>query len=112
MFPVLFVLAAVISLPAWSYARRHQGASWLLLTLAVPATLVWVLLTGAGVGAQSLSNLVEMLVLLLLSVVSCYVQVFVLDRYISKPFRTSAWLAGGLALVAVVLRVSMPVLPE
>ena len=112
MFPALFILAAALSLPAWWYARRHQGASWLLLTLAVPATLVWVLLTGAGVGAQSLSNLIEVLALLILSVVACYAQVFVLDRFYAKPPRTSAWLAGGLALVAVVLRLSMPVLPE
>lgn len=112
MFLALFVLAVALSLPAWSYARRRQGASWLLLTLAVPATLVWALLTSAGVGAQSLSNLIEVLVLLLLSVVVCYAQVFMLDRYFSKPARTSVWLAGGLALVALILRISMPVLPE
>lgn len=78
----------------------------------MPATIVWMLLTGAGVGAQSLSNMIEVLGLLLVSVFACYLQVFVLDRYLSKPSRTSTWLAGVLCLVAVALRLTMPVLPE
>jgi hypothetical protein len=112
VFPALFVLAAVLCIPGWLYARRRQGASWLLLCLAVPAAVVWMLLTGAGVGAQSLSNIIEVLVLVLLSVVGCYLQIFLLDRYFPKPRRTSVWLAVLVALVGVVLRLTMPVLPE
>lgn len=112
VFPVLVVLAVALCLPAWLYARQRQGASWLLLLLGVPATIVWALLTAAGVGAQSLSNLIEVLGLLLLSVVACHFQVFLLDRFLSRPPHTSMWLAGVLVLVALLLRLTTPLLPE
>lgn len=112
MFPALLGLAAALCLPGWSYARRRQGASSLLLFMAMPATIIWVLLSGAGIGAQSLSNLIEVLVLLSLGVAACYLQVFFLDRHLSRPPRTSAWLAGALVLVGLPLRLMMPVLPE
>ena len=49
---------------------------------------------------------------MLLSVVACYLQVFALDRWFPEPRRTSLWLAGALVAVAVLLRLTMPVLPE
>jgi hypothetical protein len=112
VFPLLAALVAALCLPAWLYARPRQGASWLLLFLFVPATIVWVVLSAAGIGAQSLSNLIEVFILMLLSVVACYLQVFVLDRSMPEPRRTSVWVASALALVALLLRLTMPVLPE
>lgn len=112
LFPALMVLAVALCVPAWRYARQRQGASWLLLLLGVPATIVWILLSAAGVGAQSLSNLIEVPGLLLLSVVACHLQVFLLDRLFPRPAHTSVWLAGALVLIALVLRLTVPVLPE
>ena len=48
VFPLLVALVVLACLPAWAYARRRQGASWLLLCLGVPAILVWVALAALG----------------------------------------------------------------
>lgn len=112
-FTFLVAAPAVLNVPAWLYARRRRaGTTPPILVLGAPAIVVWVLLTMLGVGAQSLSNLVETLMLAALSVVLCYGQVFLLDRLLPSPRRTSLGLAAGLILVGVLLRLFMPLLPE
>ena len=109
----LLVLAStVLNIPAWMYARRRQGANALLLWLGVPALLTWFGLMLWGVGQSSLSNLIEGVWLMGASVVLAYVQVFLVDRFVKKPAPTTGVIVTILCLGAVILRVTMPALPE
>lgn len=105
-------VAALLNLPAWWYARRTRGASWALPVLGAPSLVVWLALVVAGVGAQSLSNLVEVAWLLVASVPACYAQVFILDRLTQRPRANTLGMAVVLCIVAVALRLLMPALPE
>lgn len=110
---ILLVAMATMSLPAWYAAkRRNQATAW-LLTGGIPALCVWFLLAGTGIGPQSLSNLaIETGILAILSVVSAYIQPFLLNRRFANHRRTAAFCAAGLVVAAIVLRLAMPVLPE
>lgn len=109
---LLVVVPSTLILPGWWYARRHHRASAFLPMIGVPALLLWYGLMELGVGRGSLANLVEGFWIALAGVVCAYVQVFVLDRIVKRPNRTTAALAVILCLAGVILRVSMPALPE
>jgi hypothetical protein len=112
LFAEILVGSAILNLPAVLLARRRYKAVWWLPFIGAPATLGWITLVALGVGPQSLSNIVELVGLAALSVVLCYAQVLLLDRHLPHPRRTSTWIALGLVATAVVLRLSMPLLPE
>jgi hypothetical protein len=78
----------------------------------VPALLTWVGLLLSGVGQSSSANVIEGAWLMGASVVLAYVQVFLVDRFVKKPVRTTGVIAAILCLGAVILRATMPVLPE
>jgi hypothetical protein len=110
---VVLVLGSLISnLPAWAYARRHEGASALLLWLGTPALVVWIGLLFSNIGHPSLGNFIEGAWLMTASVVLAYTQVFIIDRVVKKPARTTAALATILCIAAIILRITMPTLPE
>jgi hypothetical protein len=78
-FASLLLGAALLNIPAWWFARRRNGAAWWLPLIGAPAILAWVALVALGVGAGSLSNLIEPMALAALSVLLCYFQAFVLE---------------------------------
>ena len=112
LFAILLVGSAVLNLPAWFFARSRNQATWWMPLLGAPPILAWVVLVALGVGAQSLSNVIEAMTLATLSVLLCYAQAFVLNRRFPAFRRTSAFLAVALIAVAVLLRLFMPLLPE
>jgi len=65
-----------------------------------------------GVGRSTLGNFEEGIWIVGLGVFLVYLQVFALDRVWKRPRRTSAMLAVALCIVAVILRLYMPPLPE
>jgi hypothetical protein len=112
LITVLVIGPAALNIPAWLYARRHRGATAFLPWLAVPALCLWSGLLLLGVGQGTLGNLVEGVWIAGLGVFLVYLQVFALDRVWKRPRRTSAMLALALCIVAGILRVWMPDLPE
>ena len=78
-FPILLMISAGLSLPAWLYARKRRRESGLMLLLPMPALVLWVGLSAVGVGPQSLSNLVEVPILVGLAIALYYLKVFVTD---------------------------------
>jgi predicted branched-subunit amino acid permease len=98
--------------PAYVASRRRGDESRWLLFASLPSIVVWVSLTGIGYGAQSLSNIIEVFWLIAASIVLCYLKVFLLDRKIRKPAKTTYYMMGALTLAAILLRTFMPVLPE
>jgi hypothetical protein len=113
LYLVVLVLGSLIlNAPAWAYARRHQGASALLLWLGTPALALWIGLMFANIGHASLANLIEGAWLMMASVILVYTQVFIIDRLVKKPAGTTAALAAILCIAAIILRITMPTLPE
>ena len=109
---LLLVLVTTLGLyPAWRVSRGRGDSLWLLF-LGTPALVVWVLITGLGFGPQSLSNLVEALLIMVVSVPLGYVKVFALDRFCGSPRRNTYLTMAALVMLAVVLRAAMPLLPE
>ena len=109
---VLVLGSLILNVPAWSYARRHHGASALLLWLGTPALVVWIALLFSNIGQPSLANLIEGAWLMMASVALAYAQVFIIDRRVKKPAGATAALATILCIAAMILRIAMPTLPE
>jgi hypothetical protein len=83
-----------------------------LLWLGTPALGVWLGLMFSNIGHPSLANLIEGAWLMMASIVLAYTQVFIIDRLLKKPPGTSAALATILCIAAIILRITMPTLPE
>lgn len=112
LFVILLLGSSALCAPAWMYSRRRRDESAWLLFLPAPAILVWVILTGLGVGAQSLSNLVEAVALAGGGVLLCYVKVFLVDRSARNARGTTLGMLLLLIIAAVLARLFMPLLPE
>ncbi len=108
----LLAFSAVFAAPAWYYARR--GQRWFVsdyVTVFAPVVL-WFLLTLLGIGPQSLANIVEVLAVAAFNPIALTMRVFVLDRLWPRPgFWSRLCMLAGLAL-PLMLRLTMPVLPE
>lgn len=112
LFPALVLISALLCWPALRLSRHRGPESRWILLLAGPAVVVWVVLTASGYGAQSLSNLVEVLWLFGAGVLLAYLKVFLFDRFSPVPRWSTYILMVLLAVAAVALRSFMPVLPE
>jgi hypothetical protein len=79
LFSVLMALAILLILPGWLWFRRKRPQSAWLLALPVFGVGLWLALTLAGVGAQSLSNIVESLAIAATAVVVAYIKLLAFD---------------------------------
>lgn len=115
MTPALLVLLGLsfgLSFPAWHRARNDGKATPLMLFLALPALIVWFVLSVNGFGPQSLSNLIEVFFLLGAGVALAYLHLLLGSRSDASPRAIALWIMAGLVVAAVLLRRFMPVLPE
>ena len=112
LLPLLFLVATLLCIPAYivSYRRRTES-KWLPFVM-LPGLALWVMLTALGYGAQSLSNIVEVLWLLVAGVLSVYIKVYYVDPRLQKPRQATYLILGCLLVAALLLRTFMPVLPE
>lgn len=112
VIPFLLV-PLVLILPAFVWSRKKPEKESLLLPFVhMPAIALWWLLVSVGFGAQSLSNIVELLYLGIAAVVLPYLKVFLLDRFTARHTLTTYGTVALLAGSAFFLRAWMPVLPE
>ena len=112
LFIVLTIAVILLVFPGWLWFRRRRQQSIWLLVLPVFGIGLGGALTAAGVGAQSLSNLSESFVVAAASIAAAYVRLLVLDRFHALSSYGNAIVFFVVALVAVGLRLFMPVLPE
>ena len=110
LFAALIIISVVLIAPGWLIARRQKPQGPVLLFMAVPGILLWMILTAAGIGAQSLSNIVEVFMVTIVSVFASYIKFFILDRWEMKQSATIALLI--VLGVTLLLRFFMPVMPE
>ena len=112
VFSIATIFAFIVCLPPWLYARRRaRWFCWDLASFVIPE-LIWFGLAIFGVGAQSLANLIEVFMILLTVIVVVYLRVFLLDRLTPHP-RFNSFLAFCFCCLSpLLLRLSMPILPE
>jgi hypothetical protein len=93
-------------------ARKSQRwFAWDWGVLVVPLAL-WVLLLIVGIGAQSLANIIEMVIVIAAIIVTLYVRVFVADKLWPDFRRNSLVAFSACCVLVVLLRFLMPNLPE
>jgi hypothetical protein len=109
---LIVVVVLLASAPAWWVARkRGTWFGWDYATLFAPFAL-WFLLAAAGFGAQSLSNIVELMGLVVLIPALHYVRVWLLDRWFKSARANSTAVLVFSIAAAVGLRAFFPLLPE
>jgi hypothetical protein len=109
---ILVALPLLLILPGWLWFRRKCKQSVWLLALPFFGVALWSVLAAAGVGAQSLSNIVELFYIAVVAVVVAYVKFLVFDRVSVFQTRGTTIAFAVIALITVGFRLFMPLLPE
>jgi hypothetical protein len=112
LFALVIVVAGLLILPGWLWARRRSSQSGWLLLLPLPGVAVWVALTAVGIGAQSLANVIEIFAVAGAAVIAAYLKFLVLDRRFQGPYVSGLAALVGVVVVTMALRLLMPSLPE
>ena len=113
---MVFFLSAILGVglivPGWLRLRKQRPLNFSILGLPIAGMAVWVVLITHGVGAQSLSNLIEVPILVVASVAIAYL-IFWYSRHHFNRL-THGVIIGYSAIVLLVfaLRLLMPDLPE
>ena len=109
---LLLLIAALVILPGWLYFGRTSPQPKWLFAVPVFGIGLWVALTYIGIGAQSLSNVVEVFAVATSAVASAYVKFFLLDRSAGLKSKSTVLILTVVVLTTVCLRLFTPPLPE
>ena len=112
LFGVLLLVAGLLILPGWLWTRRRRGQSAWVFLLPVLGLIIWVLLAALGIGAQSLSNLVETAGVVAGAVAIAYLKLFLFDRKFEPEKRSMLFSILLVVLVGLAFRLFTPELPE
>lgn len=111
-FLIVVFITAALSAPAWLFARKRDAwFAWDYATLIAPF-VVWIGLTACGYGPQSLANLIELVLLVMVIPALLSVRVFLTWVRTVPPRKGSLVVFVLSVLIAVGLRTFMPLLPE
>lgn len=111
---VLFLMVSfLICVPAWYVARKRQTwYGWDYGTVFAPIP-IWLALAIVQIGSNSMSNLVEVLILAALVPLAVSARIFLLDRWWGNPMRNSLVMLFICTVVLPLgLRLTMPELAE
>lgn len=106
------IIAALLVLPGWMLAKRYRPWSGRILALPFLGVGLWGALVMLGLGSQSLGNIVEVLIVATSTVVISYLVFFMFSHSNFSVARGTAIAYIVVAVVAVCLRLFMPVLQE
>lgn len=111
-FGLTILVATLLLVPGWFWAKKYDHKNIWIFALPFVAVAFWYSLMALGVGAQSLSNLIEILPVAAFAVVGGYVKFLFFDP--SEKRRTKGFaVAIAIVIVCVIaLRLFMPGLPE
>lgn len=115
---MLLTLALVILIPialiypGWRKASQSESQGSIAFFLPTIGISLWLSLMGSGVGAQSLSNLVEVYFVCAIAVAVAYLKFNLLNARIKSTLGSGLVACGVLTIAVVALRLLMPVLPE
>jgi len=106
------ILGVLLILPGWFWARKKVSQTPFILGLPIVGMVIWIALTSLGIGAQSLSNMVETFIVFAVSVCSAYFKFIFFDRSTKPRSHGTLWAIAIVLFVTVGLRLFMPALPE
>ena len=112
-FVVLLLMsgAAILCVPAWLVARkdgRWYTTDYISMFGPVP---LWLMLYALRIGPMSLSNLLEVLVVIVVVPILVSLRVVALDR-VCDPKRSSVVVCGAAMLFPLLLRLTVPPFAE
>lgn len=111
-FIILLVVSPVLCVPAWYVAQKRKSwFAWDYGTVFGP-TVCWYALSIAGVGHQSMGNLIELLIVAAFVPLAISFRIFFLDKLLNNPLRSSLIIGAVCFILPLVLRLTMPQLPE
>jgi hypothetical protein len=112
MFVTLSLVGATLIAPGWFWAKKRCPQSLSLFFLPISGIGLWILLAAAGIGAQSLANLSELLGVVAAAVAAAYFKFLVADRRFGNkpPVVVAAFVF--VAVVTIAFRLFIPQLPE
>ena len=109
---IVSVVAALLILPGWLRARKWHPQSLWLFGLPLAGIAFWMFLTFLRIGAQSLSNVIEIFAVAAAAIVASYLKFLALDRRMGLGSASAIVVLIIVAVVTLGLRMFMPVLPE
>jgi hypothetical protein len=112
LFGALSIVAILIILPGWLFFRRRNAQSVWLLALPIFGIGFWLALAAAGLGSQSLANIVEVFGIATFAIVAAYIKFLAFDRSAALYSRGTFIAFAAVAVVTVGIRLFMPILPE
>ena len=111
-FLLLLVLSSLLCVPAWYVARGRRSWFWCDYATVLGPMLLWYALSILQVGPQSLSNLIELLVIGAFVPIAVSCRVFLLDRLSKSAMRSSLLTSAVCFVLPLVLRLAVPPLSE
>lgn len=110
LYTMLTIISAALTAPGWMRARKKKPHGPAILFLVLPGIFLWTGLTAAGIGPQSLANIVEVFGIAAVSVIVAYVKLFFMDR---REMKNSGIISLLIVLgLTLLLRLFMPLIPE
>ncbi|MFC5079424.1 hypothetical protein VTH8203_02098 [Vibrio thalassae] len=109
-----FCLSAyyLFAFPGGIHAYRRGSLSWGDAFLPLMVFAVWSVLAVLGIGAQSLGNLIEVVLLLIVAVCVFYIRLVYLHQYPNKRLTSLNIMYLVIVLLVVVTRISFPHIAE
>jgi|GEM_PF-6976314 len=106
------IWGALLIVPGWVSLPRGHAVGRVVFFLPALGVAAWVALVAVGVGEQSLSNVVEVLFVQAFAVVAAYVLLILAARDGQGRRLVGVMAFAAVLAFAVVLRLTMPGLPE
>jgi hypothetical protein len=112
LFLLMAIIGALLILPGWIWARKKVSQTPFILGLPIVGIVSWIGLTSIGIGAQSLSNIVEIFIVFAVSICSAYLKFAFFDRNMNHKSHGTFYASAIVLFVTIGLRLFMPTLPE
>ena len=109
---VLAGIASALTYPGWRTIKDRGGKVYPFALVPVWSIGLWFGLAAAGVGPQSLSNVVELVPVSISGVLAAYVAMLGASRGEQRRSIVVPAVYAGVAALVVCLRLFMPALPE
>jgi len=108
---MIAITTSLLSIPFWITAKiKNKSNSFNFWCPFVPV-IFWIVLTATGIGAQSISNFIEILIINIVTLIICTTALFLpLNPLVAKKGRVIILIT--LILFTTLLRLIMPIIPE
>jgi hypothetical protein len=108
---MIVITTSLLSIPFWITAKLKKRSNNFNFWCPFVPVSFWVILTAAGVGAQSLSNFIEILVINIFTLITC-TSVLILHFWSLRSRKGKVFTLIILLLFTILIRLFMPIIPE